>query len=698
MEPMVAAGERRAPPGRRSVLATTVVGRDFEVRALGEALDGATAGRGGVVFLVGEAGIGKSRLAQVASADAEVRGLAVLRGRAVPTSTPVAYRPLAEALCAAVRAGLGADAPELAPFRTTLGWLVPEWRSGDHRGPDSVVALAEAVLRFLRVAARHRGCLVVLEDLHWADPETLTILEYLADNLTTEPALCLTTLRAEDRSQGLDLARALQARRASQLFEISRLDSGDVTDMVRSCLNVSTLPDQVLDFAARAEGVPFLVEELLAVAVTSGVLVSDGESWTVSETVEPVVPVTFSDSIRRRLGALDEETRAVLFGAAVLGRRFDWALVPRIAGLGQDAVLAALHAAVDNHILSVDSAQGGFRFRHALSRDAVVAQLLPPERATLSSRALEAVEAAQPGLPAGWCELAAELAEGAGERARAAGLLLDAGRRALRGGALASAEVTLERARTLSAAEGPTILDVEECLTQVLSLAGKRDRAVEVGESLLARLGDDPRGASRRAETYLKLARAAVAATDWEDAHRLVEQARSQAGPAPDERFTARVNGVAAQTAIMRDPQRAPSLARDALEAAERFDLPEVACEALEILGRAQRPHDLEAAEAAFGRALAIADHHALSVWRVRALHELGTIALLRGGPPTRLQEARDLALDQGALATAAIVDVQIAAALVMRDDAEEAAAAALRASDVARRYGLHQTLAAALG
>jgi DNA-binding CsgD family transcriptional regulator len=691
---------REAPAAKKSVLAARVVGRDREREELRAALAAAADRRGGVGFLVGEAGIGKSRLAQLTAAEAERQGMAVLRGRAVRTATPVAYRPLAEALCSAVRVGGVPDAPALAPFRATLGRLIPEWHVEGHGGvDDSVVALAEAVLRFLRAVAGRRGCLAVLEDLHWADPETLIILEYLADNLTAEAVLCLGTLRGEEHSPVLELARALEARRACTLIELSRLDETDVADMVRSCLDAVRVPEPILHLAARADGVPFLVEELLAVAVASGALVDEGDSWALSTSVEPVVPLTFADSMRRRLATLGDRVRAVLLAAAVLGRRFDWDLLPAITQLDDGAVLAALHAAVDAQIVSVDADGAAFRFRHALSRDAVLAELLPPERRELSRRALDAIDAAHPDLAGAWWELAAELAEGAGDRGRAAVLLLGLGRRAIQAGALASAEGALQRAYFVAPRDESVVADIEESLVDVLSLAGKRDRAAEVGKSLLVRLGDDPDAARRRAESHLRLARAAVAATHWEEARACLEDARAQAAQVCDARLDARVDALDALTALGEDDlERAADLARAALATAERTGLPELACEALEVLGRCRRPYDLEAAEDAFQRAYATAREHGLAVWRVRGLHELGTIDLLRNRPIARLEEARELAASQGALATAAVLDVQIAAALALQDDPEPAISIARRGAELARRYGLTETLAAALG
>ena len=679
----------------RTVLSPRVVGRDAELEDLREALQAAIDGSGSMVFLVGEAGIGKSRLAAELASDARRRGVAVLRGRAVQTTTSVAYRPLAEALASAVRVGVTIG-DDLGPYRRTLGRLVPEWQTASPQAvDDSVVAISESVLRFLRAVAGTNGSVLVLEDLHWADPDTVRVTEYLADNLRSERAVCVVTLRDEQPSPALTVAQDLDSRRVSPIVRLHRLTRDEVAEMVKSCLNVPAVEDDVLGYAARAGGVPFLVEEVLAAGVGSGALVSRGERWAVSDTAGTVVPLTFADSIRRRLSALGEDTRAVLLAAAVLGRRFEWSLLPAITDRDEAEVLAALRRAVDAQILTIDAAEPTFRFRHALSRDAVLADLLPPEVAVLSRRALAAVEAAYPELDDEWRELAAELAEAAGERQRAARLRLDAGRRALAAGALASAEATLERAR--SHADERTAAEVDDCLLEVLSLAGKWDRAQEVVEALLARVADDESGARRRAEVHLRLARTAVSVTRWDEAQQLVESARSYLTDVVDEALAAALDAVEAQMSIIRDPSRALELAQAALESATRIGLPDSACDALEILGRTARQHDLAAAEAYFSQALSTAEASGLELWRTRALHELGTIDMLRGRTVVRLEEARQLAVAQGALSTAAVVDVQIAAALVFWDDPEPAVVVTQRCAELARKYGFHETFAAAM-
>lgn len=687
---------RRSPPGAGSVLSAVMVGRERELRAVLDWLDDVRGGHGGAVFVAGEAGIGKSRLAREAIAAARSDGLVVLQGRAVEASSPAPYRPLAEALCSGVRSHGLPEAPTLAPFRGVLGRLIPEWRAEQHgRGDESLVDLGEAVLRFLRVISGDRGCLVVLEDLHWADPETLAVVEYLADNLVAEPVLCMATLRNEDRTPALTLVQHLGSRRIGSVLELSRLDATRVEQMVASCLDVTDPPSEIVALASVAEGVPFLIEEVLAATVASGALVPDRGSWQLSTSVEPVVPLTFADSVRRRLGPLDTSVRGVLSAAAVMGRRFDWTLLPAITGSSEESVLRALRTAVEAQLVTAEG--GEFRFRHALTRDVVLQELLSPEQSALSRRALDVIESRWPDLPEPWCDIAADLAVRAHDRERASTLWLEVGRRALDAGALTSAERALMRAQTVAPPGSSRVIEIEECLIEALSLAGKADAAVELGVSLLEELPQD--AFDRRAQVALRLGRAMVLASNWAEAQDHVDEARRWAARADDDSLAARLDALGAQVALgTHRLDDATALATAALARAERVELAEVMCEALEVIGRCARSHDLEAAEAAFARAYAIADQRGLTVWAVRALHELGTIDLLDHGGIDRLEAARELAASAGALATAAVIDVQIAAGLVVQDDVEPALAVARRAADLAERFRLEATYGAARG
>jgi len=667
------------------VLCPLLVGRDAESHRLRAALTAARAGRGGTVFLTGEAGIGKSRLVRELARMADASGLPVLTGRAVAGGVPAPFRPFAEALVSAGRTrGLPAG-EELGPFRPALGRLIPQWRQPRETGADeSFVFLGEAVLQLLRVLSPEAGCVLVLEDLHWADQETLALLEYLADNLSAERVLCLGTLREEEGTQAAGLARVLEARGSAAVLPLGRLDPAAMARMAVACVGADHLPDQVQAFVAeRAEGIPFLVEEVLAGLIGTGALTEHDGRWRAAELVTPGVPATFADTIRRRLTAAGPDARQVIAAAAVLGRRFDWALLGPVTGLAEADVAAALRRAVDLQLVEAD--QDSVRFRHALTQEAVLATLLPPDRVLLAGRALAAVEAAHPGLPGAWCVLAADLAERAGHPARAAALLLEAGRRDRAAGALASAERTLTRARDLTAAAGAgPRTEADEALTEVFALSGQVDLAIQLGQTLLARLGPG-RTSPRTAHLHLEIARAAIAGARWAEAAGSIEVARG----APGAR-AAQVDACAAQVAAGQGRlAEADRLARAALRAAEHDGLAEVACEALEVIGRVARQRDLEEAERAFGRAALTAQANGLRLWELRALHELGTIDQLRTESVTRLEQARELAVAQGALALTATLDLQIAAGLNKQFRAAEALQAARRSADASRRFRL---------
>jgi hypothetical protein len=348
------------------------------------------------------------------------------------------------------------------------------------------------------------------------------------------------------------------------------------------------------------------------------------------------VPFDFAESMRQRLSALDGQARRVLRAAALLGRRFDWELLPALADVDGRAVVDALRIAVDEQIVEVDGE--AFRFRHALTREAVLGELLPPERRELATRALPAVEGAHPGLPGEWCELAADLAEEAGDRQAAASHLVESARRGLAAGALTSAEATAVRARDL--AEGSDAVDdADEILVQILALAGKPDAAAAAGEALLARLEPRATNPERIANVLLVLARAAVTAGDTGRAQTMVDRARTLIDV--DDAFAARFEALAAHVAL--DQARledAQTLADTAIDLAQRTAQPAVECEALEVRGRIARYGPDRADIDWFERSAALAERHGLTTWHVRARHEIALLTAYTGGDTRPLHVA----------------------------------------------------------
>ncbi len=683
----------------RQVLCPRLIGRGEAIRTLSGALD-ELPDHGRMIWLTGEPGVGKSRLVRECTTLVHDRGRLVLQGRAVESGGTTPYRPLAEALLSGLRTTGLPDSDTLEPFRPALGRLIPQWRSVTEPGLDEPpYMVGEAIIRLLRTVGS-LGCLLVLEDLHWADPETLGVVEYLADNLAAEPVTCIATTRTDHSAPAMAFARSAATRRTGTVIELERMPDEDVDSMAVACLGEG-LPAELLEaLRSWAEGLPFLVEEVLATLVSSGALERSANGWT-ARSLDRILPESFAGDVRHRVELLGDDARRILRAAALLGRRFEWSLLPRISGLDESVVLTSLRQAVDAQLLTAHSDIGhsGFWFRHALTRDAVRADMLPHERREMSAVALGILQADHPGLPGEWCPLAADLAAGSGDHSLAATLLLESARRAIADGALATAEASLEQAaHLLSNTEDGLALDISECLVEVLGLAGRSDRVFQVGEELLGRLTRTDAPAARRAEVHLRLSRAAVARSRWGDARTNIELAAELASRSNDDTLAPRIDALRAHVAMGEArPDEAMALARTAVVEAERIQLPEVACEALEVVGRCARLRDLDQAEHAFQRSLEIAEREGLGVWKIRALHELGTIDLLGKVSAVRLEEAHRQATAAGALATAATLDLQIASCHLTGHRADQALVAIDRSVEISRRFGLDHVYGSAL-
>ncbi|MGH2725436.1 MAG: ATP-binding protein, partial [Actinomycetota bacterium] len=495
-----------APRAAGQVLCPIIVGRDAETSAIAEALTGAREGRGGLLFLVGEAGIGKTRLARHAEERARQSGMRAIRGRAAPGAGPIPFRPLAEAIQTGLRLHGVPGEPELEPYRPALRGLVPAW-SATPSTDVTPLMLFEGVSLLMRALAAGDGLVVLLEDLHWADADTLGVLDYLADAVTGDRVLVVGTVRDEP-SAALDLAESIAARRAATRLSLRRLSADEVVEMARRSLDADDMPEPLLEtLVDRAEGVPFVVEEMLTAYVSSG--------------SPEALPHTYRELVRARMSTLNEGARAILDAAATIGRRFEWQLLASVTGLTRERVLEELRAAVDAKLVVTGSGgalRTGFGFRHALVRDALVAELLPPERAHLAARAADAIEDSYPGLPGEWCERLADLREIAGDHPASARHLQEAAKRALVRGALGSAEAMLERARALVESDRWHLIGIDRDLVEVLSLAGKTDRLREIGataiEFVQEKRGVMPFITLSLGDLFLRLARGLAASGD----------------------------------------------------------------------------------------------------------------------------------------------------------------------------------------
>jgi DNA-binding CsgD family transcriptional regulator len=659
-----------------------VVGRGAELDVLTAALAASTAGEGRTVTLVGDPGIGKSRLGREVVRRARERGIPVLAGRAVETGPPEPYRPLIEALASGFRATGPPEDPSLLPHRGTLAHLVPTWARTAGPAPP-VLALAEAVLRLLAVTARDGGALLVLEDLHWADDDLLALVEYLADNADAHGACCVLTCRPEPQPAATGMVRRLADRRAATLLELGPLAADEVDALVLQHLGVDAIPTELLTLVRdRSDGIPFLVEELLLSLVRSGAIVAEPHGWQVVQPRLAELPDSLATWLGARLDGLGSDARRVLTAAALLGTPVPWSLLPAVTGLDEPRVLAILRAARDSALLQEQD--GELRFRHALTRAYVLEALLAPERSRLAERALQVVAEAHPDLPGHWRDLAADLAELAGRRALANGHLLRAADEARRRGALSSAAVRLERALELTDPTAPGRGTVLRRLAEVRALAGDVDGALT---DAARAAGYPPPSPEEAIDVELAVGRALVAAGRAPEAGVHADRARGRATERDDTERVARATLLAASVRLVRlDIEAAHTLAT---EVNDRAELPaELRCEALELLGRCARLHDVAAAERWFAEGLDLADAAGLLLWRARQLNELGTIDLLDRMRIDRLEQARRAGIEAGAPAIAAVADLHLAAALVARGQPVPAREAAERAEALARRLG----------
>ncbi|MBW4721052.1 helix-turn-helix transcriptional regulator [Saccharothrix obliqua] len=675
--------------------APVVVGRDDELRVLDRALADATAHRGRAVFLVGEPGIGKTRLARVAAGAAFDRGMRVLRGRGSTIGPMVPFRPLAEALMSLLRGG-DRDLRELGPYRPVLGRLVPEWGHEAQAG-HSVVVLAEAVLRLLAVVGRARACLLVLEDLHDSDAETLAVIDYLVDNLDEVPAALLVTTRA-DPGPALDVIRLAAQRDAGALLELRRLTEPQVRGMVAACLEVpvAEVPAAVADrLWADSAGNPFVVEEMLHGMVNSGLLVRGPAGWQVLGELRIDVPTALVRSIAHRTDRLGPQGRELLSVAAVLGHRFPLTVLREVTGLDDRNLLSHLHAGVAAQLVTPDEpVPDWYAFRHPLTAEALLAQLTPTHRADVARRTADAVQRLHPELPGEWCPLVASLRLDAGQTAEAGALLAEAGRRALADGAAGSAVRLLDHAHRLSTHQVDVSVraDVLAALLPALGEAGQFERAFALQDAL-AELSAAGLDRVRRAELHIGLARVAWLAGRSADGMTQLAAARNLLGPEVDDAHRARMDSLAAfLTLNAQRPDRissAETLARRAAEAARRANLPEVGCEAWQLLGILARERDLGEATDHFTKARQLAEENRLPIQRTYAAVRLAGLGWLADGSAAELVEAREEALRVGAITVAYNVDAILGLDAVLRGQYQAAEEKLDRCGEGTRRLQL---------
>jgi DNA-binding CsgD family transcriptional regulator len=470
----------------RRVSCPTLIGRTAELARLDAALAQARSGSSVLLFVSGDAGIGKSRLMETFADRAREHDAIVFSGAcldlaegAAPYAPFVAaLRPLADELSGDELAHvLGEARHELGALLPELCGRPPSRRDRTERG--RLYELAFGVFR--RMAALHPAVLI-LEDLHWTDPASADLLAMLGGNLRRAGLVIVGTYRSDEVPRDhplhgtvLELERSGRAER----IELGGLSVDEVTAQVTGILGTEPATRQTRSLFDRSEGNPFFVEELLAAGPTSSELTA-----------------SLRDVLLTRVERLGPATGRVLRAVATIGRGGGESLIATVTGLPADELEFALQEAVAHRLLVVTGE--GYDVRHALLREALGTDLLPGQRSRLHLAVAEALEDQ---------DVPAESARhwyAAGDRPRALGGFVAAAGAAQATNAWAVALAHYERALRLwpDVADAKTRCGVEhaELLRRAAEVAmaeGETDRAIQLTEAAMAEV--DPATAPLRA-------------------------------------------------------------------------------------------------------------------------------------------------------------------------------------------------------
>ncbi len=391
-----------------------LIGRQAERARLLQHVEAALEQHGGIMLIEGEAGVGKTRLLQEIARDAEWRGAQVLWGRGLESGT-LPYRPVLEAL----KDGLSplrtqqisqiVDSVWIDALRPHLGCL-----AGHDYQPAETMPLpadleksrfVEALIAFLSGWIKITPLVLILDDIHWMDRDTLAILPPLALRLSQQGMLWIAAYRGEEVRAMPDVWEHIQALDRAGLLEhmaLKRLNQNSTGELIRSSLG---LRQPAPLFEARiyqeTDGNPLFVLETLRTLEDEGLLVhTESGEWntpwdeTTANYSELPLPSMVERVISRRLAGLSAPVRSVISAAAVLGSRLDYQILQAVSGMETEAFLSAIHELIQRHFLNEESS--GYCFNHDKILQVTYQAIAPQERQNLHRIAGEVLETYQP--------------------------------------------------------------------------------------------------------------------------------------------------------------------------------------------------------------------------------------------------------------------------------------------------------------
>lgn len=435
----LAAPSNGAKAGSRG---TPFVGRTRELTMLRERLHEADRSRGTLVFISGEPGIGKTRIARELALEMEREGGRVFTGgTSRPEATP--YEPLVDVLRSA--SSLIAESALEARLRDVVGSIVPEL--GGARGAQDRSRLFEAIAQALTELTRSRPLLLVLEDTHWASEATLAAIEYLAHRLPSSAATVLVTYReGDDHPPAVErLRRLLEREGRCSHVRLGRLRHEDVASLIEATPGFESTPQHEIGVYHRlSNGNPLFLLQLMQDRIERGL-----------PAVEAAATESVQTAIAARIARLPARARSLAEHAAVAGRSFSVDLLRDATGWDEDHVLEALSDLIDRRIVKSSSERSryDYAFAHHLLQAGVYNEIPEKERARLHRRMVRLYERLIEDHPS----LASELAmhyERSGDPTIAAAAYLRAAEHALGVHANSSARELALRAAALDPRDG----------------------------------------------------------------------------------------------------------------------------------------------------------------------------------------------------------------------------------------------------
>jgi DNA-binding CsgD family transcriptional regulator len=385
------------------------VGRERELATLGAAVEHALAGRGRILALSGEPGIGKTRTAQVLARYAGTRDLRVLWGRCheEPGAPPYwpwlqilrAYlEPQDDAVLAALLEGAAAHVVEIVP---ELALRRPDLASVP-RSADPVQGryrLFDAIAGFWKRVAAREPLALILDNLHWADAPSLRLLEFLAPEIAASRLLVLATYRDIELTRAHPLSGTLGELAKQPSFQRLKLGGLSLAETGRfvAAATGQTPPAELLATVhGQTEGNPLFVAEMVRFLVQEGMLGPDArpDARAAAHSALNRIPEGIKEAIGTRLNRLSSTCNAVLRDAAVIGRRFSARVLERMSDdPGEDARSAALEESAAAAVIEAQPDAGAYQFSHALIRETLYDEIPATRRSRLHLRIAEVLEA-----------------------------------------------------------------------------------------------------------------------------------------------------------------------------------------------------------------------------------------------------------------------------------------------------------------